>query len=317
MLDTATDQVPPAAIVAERLGELAARAGWPALAPDSVVAGERRALLGTLSADGAHVIRVGLHEDGLLVAGRHDALDGLALLACAEHLLGVRLRSAARGVGERVGAGRRALIERAWEVAARPPARVAPASLPLTAAVQDAFARTTLDATPRTADLVLAGARAVARWNADHGTSARRVCVAVGVSTVGGDTADLADRSGFLRLRDVERLEPDDVRAALASAPLQPGAGAARRPSALLGAVVRLAAPRLGSTLLVSHIGSIEADSAVSSQDLYPLSGGGSGLSLGAVTIRGLTTVTLRARGRTHDDQGLEQLLALVVDAIG
>ena len=45
----------------------------------------------------------------------------------------------------------------------------------------------------------------------------------------------------------------------------------------------------------------------------YPVAGGGSGMSLGAVTISGQTTVTLRARGRQHDPVGLEQLLSTIV----
>jgi hypothetical protein len=183
----------------------------------------------------------------------------------------------------------------------------------------DVFAATTVPGTPRTADLVSAGSRAVIRWNRDHARPARRISVAVGVSTVGGVSDDLADRSGFLRLNNVEKMTASEVRDSLAHAPLQPGGGGTRRPpvvAAATGLALRLAAPRLGSTLLVSHLGVLEAPASAHDPAFYPVTGGGSGLSLGAASLRDRTTLTLRARASQHDDEGLQALLALVVEAL-
>jgi len=102
---------------------------------------------------------------------------------------------------------------------------------------------------------------------------------------------------------------------------LQPGAGAGagsggRILSGAARAALRLAAPRLGSTLLVSHLGALDAPSSVENASFYPVSGGGSGLALGAATLHGSTTITLRGRAGQHDGEGLQELLALVVGAL-
>ena len=195
----------------------------------------------------------------MVLAARHDALDGLAMLTAAGRLLGCDLRSSARGVGTGRAGATGAMVARGWEVVARPPARVAPSGDP---APGDSFALTCVAAAPRTADLVRAGARAVVAWNRAHRAPAQRVTVAVGVSTVGATSPALADRSAFLRLRGVEELELDDIRDLLARAPVQPGgSGGAMSPvvAAVANIAVRLVAPRLGSTLLVSHLGAVEA----------------------------------------------------------
>ncbi len=300
------------------LTDLAARAGWPVPSPAAVTHADPRGLLTTLAADGTEPVRVAVHDTGLVVAARHDALDGLAMLVVAGGLLGCDLRSRARGVGiDRPGAGG-AVLTRAWEVAAQPPARVAASAA--SGAPGDSFAATVVEHAPRTADLVSAGARAVVRWNQRHRVRTRRVSVAVGVSTVGGSSRDLSDHSGFLRLRDVEDLDVAEVRERLAHAPLQPGGGDSPGTGAigmLARAAVRLAAPRLGSTLLVSHLGEVTAPEEIRTLAFYPVTGGGSGLSLGAATVHGRTTLTLRGRAAQHDDEGLQGLLALVVEELG
>jgi hypothetical protein len=114
-------------------------------------------------------------------------------------------------------------------------------------------------------------------------------------------------------------MSAEQVRTALAAAPVQPGGGSGRRGpmGRALGAAARLAAPRLGSTLLVSHLGTVTADDRLTGAAFYPVTGGGSGLSLGAATVRGTTTLTLRARAAQHDDDALQQLLERVVAQLG
>ncbi|WP_457111147.1 hypothetical protein [Marmoricola sp. URHA0025 HA25] len=300
----------------EGLEDLARTAGWSAPSSSAVVAGGRRELLGELAAGGSQVARVGVHDAGMVLAARHNALDGLAMLTATGRLLGCDLRSSARGVGADRPRAVGTAAARGWEVTVRPQARVAASGEP---APGDSFAVIRVDGTPRTADLVRAGARAVVAWNRAHRVPARRVTVAVGVSTVGATSGALADRSAFLRLRNVEGLELDEIRDLLAHAPLQPG-GSERAGSAIVTAVaktgVRILAGRLGSTLLVSHLGQVEAPAEVDELAFYPVTGGGSGLSLGAVTLRDRTTLTFRARASRHDDEGLRQLLALVVEEL-
>jgi hypothetical protein len=242
------------------------------------------------------------------------------MLTALDRVLGEEVRSSVRGVESagRTSPPAGALLARAWEIALRPPARVARSSA--SAVPGDSFAAATVDAMVRTADLVHSGARAISTWNRRHSARTRRVSVAVGVSTAGGVRVDLADRSAFLRLQAVERMTLAEVRHHLAHAPLQLGGFVAAPPRGLAAAArlgLRMAAPRLGSTLLVSHLGTIQAPDQVDALSFYPVTGGGSGLSLGAATLHGRTTITLRARGSQHDDEGLQGLLALVVEELG
>lgn len=318
LLDLGWTDPPGTETLARRLDDLAREAGWAAPRPGAVLPGARSALVRALASGSLEALRVGRYDDGVVLAARHDALDGLAMLTAGRRLLG-EVRSLARGLPASTKApGAGALLRRAWEVAARPPARVVAARTTTTSGPTsgDVFASTEVDTAPRTADLVLAGARAVADWNREHGRPARRTSVAVGASRVGGTADDLRDASAFLRLTDVDRMGAEEVRAALAQAPVQPGGSAAAAngiAGRLVGAGVRIAAPRLGSTLLVSHLGTLTADDALRGAAFYPVTGGGSGLSLGAATLRGSTTLTLRARAATHDDDALQHLLERVV----
>lgn len=306
--------VPVPADLSVRLDSLYDDAGWTGPAP-SPLEGARHELLGRLAADGSRELAVGTHSTGLVLAARHDALDGLGMLTAAAHLVAGPLASGARGLPADRSGGRGELVRRAWEVGVRPSARVAPATA--APAPGDVFARTVVAGSPRTAHLVHAGARAVSAWNRAHGKRSTRISVAVGASRVGGASAALADQSAFLRLRDVERLDLDGVRAALASAPVQTGGGGGSPLAGIASAALRLAAPRLGSTLLVSHLGEVDTGGRDLAPAFYPVTGGGSGLSLGAATVAGRTVLTLRARARTHDDDGLQHLLETVVDELG
>ena len=63
--------------------------------------------------------------------------------------------------------------------------------------------------------------------------------------------------------------------------------------------------------MLVSHLGRVEA-TGLTALAFYPLAGNGSGLSVGAATVRDTTTITLRARGARHGATELEHLLDAV-----
>ena len=74
-------------------------------------------------------------------------------------------------------------------------------------------------------------------------------------------------------------------------------------------------APRLGATLLVSHLGDVTT-SAAGALAFYPVTAGGTGLSLGAVGHGGSTVLTLRGRASRWDAASLEALLGSVVDLV-
>jgi len=254
-------------------------------------------------------------DDGLVLRAAHSMVDGLRLLGALGQLLDVPVSTSVRG---RAGAGSlpltSALVSRLADVLVRPHAPVAPSRAGKERPGYDVTVSRLVPAEIHTADLVTAGARAVVAWNRRHGKRTHRVSVSVGVASR-SDLLPLGDFSGFLRLRDVERLGVDDVRRALVDAPLQPGGGDITARSGMLVSALRvagrLAAPRLGSTLLVSHLGRAQLP-GVDGLEFYPVSGGGSGLSLGAVIEPAGTRLTLRARGSAHSQAGLSELLGLL-----
>ncbi|MBS45752.1 MAG: hypothetical protein CMH83_21780 [Nocardioides sp.] len=147
--------------------------------------------------------------------------------------------------------------------------------------------------------------------NAALGGRTERLALAVGLSRTGPRPDEpVADRSALLRLTDAERLDAEYLAAALRTAPTQapPPPGGGR----LAVALARRLAPRLGSTVLVSHLGRVSAP-AYDRIAFAPVTLGGSGLSLGAVTLDERTVLTARARGTSWDDDGLERVLEAVV----
>lgn len=299
------------------LAALYAAQGWAGVG--SVVTGDDvealRRSLGEVPGAG---LVVGLAGPTIVVSAHHSRVDGLGLLAVLTALTGGLVSSSARGVADRPsGSGFVGTVgRRLLEVAAAPPARIA-GSQRSTHARGDVYLATDVPGEHRTSDLVHAAAGAVVAHNGARRT--RHVAIAVGVSRAGGDQTQIADRSALLRLRDVERLDRQDVRAALAVAPTQHLGGTSAGSGG--GAVMRLGlkalAPRLGSTLLVSHLGTVSAP-GVDHLAFHPVTAGGTGLSLGAVTLGQVgpvgasTTITLRGRGRSWTRDGLEHLLEAI-----
>ena len=321
ILLTADVAPPPMDILRERLGALAVRQGWSGGVSGAVVEGDRPDLLRRLAAREEHTmpVAVGRWPEGVVVGAHHAYVDGLGLLTVLGELCATSVTSRAVGVDEgRANASvARTLARRLAEVAVHPPAGVAGDGDGTDRG--DVFARATVEGQVRTAALVGAGAGAVADTNRARGRRGDRVAVAVGVSRAGGTRTEVADDSGFLRLTDVERLSAAELEAAIGRAPLQFGGSAqgavARATSGLIRTGARLLARRLGSTLLVSHLGTIEAD-GLDALTFHPLIGGGSGVALGAATQGGRTVLTLRARGAAHITDDLERLLAAIADRL-
>jgi hypothetical protein len=261
-----------------------------------------------LTAPDPEPVLVGVAGNDLVISAHHSAVDGLGLLRILEQRGYGPVASSARGVGDRpaghgyVGTVARRLAEAAF----RPPARVTPQpSGPPTSG--DAMAEIELPGSYRTAAIVHAAAAAVTALGAGP-----HVAIAVGATRGPAPDSVIEDRSVLLRLRDVERLDLPAIERALREAPVErPPVTRAGAVDRLAGRAMRLLARRLGSTLLVSHLGEVTAPH-VDRLAFHPVTAGGSGLSLGAVGHRGRTVLTLRGRAADWDADGLERMLEAV-----
>lgn len=302
------------------LARLVQDQGWPGATDRPLHLGTTEELVRQFATirDDECPVTLGLDVTTLVIRAHHRYLDGAGLLALLQVLTGAEISSSARGVGERrAGSGLRTTALRLAELALAPPARVHPSVNAPNA--HDTFAIRSVVGNPRTAELVHAGAAAIDRWNAAHGHSSRRIAVAVGVSRTGGADLSIGENSGWLRIRNVEQMSADDVARAVSSAPLVTTPTGVRRSrptrDRMVSTGLRVLAPRLGSTLLVSHLGRV-AVPGVEDLAFFPVTGGGSGMSLGAVAHGDRTVLTLRARGRQHDTAGLETILTALVENV-
>jgi hypothetical protein len=273
----------------------------------------------------ARVLLSGGSPPRLCVAAHHAALDGLGLVALLSLALGVDVRSATRGVGAPAlrRAGWAHVARRAGEAVLAPPVRIAPDPAPSPGAAPaagDHLVRAGLDPTPdgmavATGELIAAAAGAVRAWNRDRGAPSRRIVVAVGASRRPGSDSGLTEHSTWLRLRVPPGATTEAVRAMLASASPEPLAPRAMtRPT--VGRLALLAAERTGSTLLVSNLGRLQPAGPVTAAALYPSAHGRSGISIGAVTVAGATTLTVRARRRDFGRPAAAAFLDLVAGGL-
>jgi hypothetical protein len=246
--------------------------------------------------DGRPLIRVAREPRGLVLAAHHSALDGLGLVALLGLALDRPVRSGARGLP---GAGESRV---SWPVSAIrlgralvvPPDRVAPDGGERRRGdhLLQADATSWPGGTP---DLVAAVAEAVAAWNAAHLTTSRRTEIAVGASRRRGDAPTLADESAYLRL-SLPVWAPEVVRAALREAVPEPRLAIWEPAAMAVWPLARAASRRLGSTALVSNLGTISGPAALQRISFWPVAHGRSGVAVGAATVGERTTITLRAR---------------------
>lgn len=248
---------------------------------------------------------LGLCGDQLIVSAFHAYVDGLGLLEVLARLTDGSVATDARGVGERPTESG-GTSGRLREVATAPPALLAPPRRP-DRTPGDAFAVARVPGSFRTSDLVHAAARAVVAHNDDAGRRTRHLTIAVGAGRP-APGEPLTNRSELIRLRDLEGMSREEVRERVRSAPLSPAGGSGAGGGATVALALRALAPRLGATLLVSHLGTVTTDVA-SDLVFHPVTAGGTGLSLGAVTQDGTTALGLRGRARTWRDGDLAVLL--------
>ncbi|MQW76406.1 hypothetical protein GHK92_11005 [Nocardioides sp. dk4132] len=302
----------------ERLQDLVSRHGWPDERPPArQVAMERAddvdALRARLAEEDGTPVVVGMAGQHLVVSAHHAWVDGLGLLDVLAEVTGTDVSSGARGVSGRPRAGGflGAAVRRLGEVAFTPPARLAlPGVAP---AGGDAFAVASVPGHHGTARLVHAASAGLVHHNRAAGRRTRHVAIAIGAArreeTAPGTPRRIADRSELLRLRGVEDLDLAAIERLVREAPTQPpveaGGSAGGR---VVETALRVLAPRLGSSLLVSHLGQVQAP-GVDDLAFHPVTAGGTGLSLGAVGIGERTVLGLRGRRSEWDDASLTALL--------
>lgn len=311
LLTATLPQPPQLEVVSERLAALGADQGWPS--PLVRSGGSAAAVAGDLVAPDPAPLLAGIAGHDLVLSAHHGSVDGLGLLRVLEQVTRTPVTSSARGVGDRPAAHGYAgtVARRLAEAAFRPPARV-PEEPPQRPGDGDVMVELEVAGSVRTAALVHAAARAVV----DHG-AVRRVAVAVGATRDPAQGAVIEDRSALLRLRDVEQLDLAGVERALRTTPVErPPVAPVRRPwtpalERVTATGMRVLARRLGSTLLVSHLGEVTAPH-VDRLVFHPVTAGGTGISLGAVGHHGRTVLTLRARAALWHADGLERLLEAV-----
>ena len=315
LLTAAMAEPPDAGVVLDRLDELFTRQKWGGAAEvrrDDDVAGLRSRLT-----EATTPVVVGVAGDSVVVSAHHAWVDGLGLLTVLSEVVGSPVASLVRGVADRPMRGglARAAGRRLVEALLRPPAGISSASA--SGGGGDVFAELTVPGSWRTAALVHAAAQGVVRHNRGAGRRTGHLAVAVGAGRPGSEDERIADRSALLRLTDLEDRSLQEIEELLRAAPLEPPPTANGRTGArALRGGMKLLSRRLGSTLLVSHLGEVRAE-GVTGLAFHPVTAGGSGVSLGAVTLRDSTTLTLRARAARWDTAGLHRLLSAIAEELG
>ena len=310
LLSSVPRQLLSAETVAEHQRVLHETQGWPA--PPPVVTGEAAAVLREVAEVRDVPLVLGVSGAQLVVSAFHAYVDGLGLLEILAALTGQPVTSSARGVGDRRADGGGA-VDRLREVALAPPASVA---LPtIIAAEGDAFAALSVEGRVLTTDLVHAAVAAIVDRNTSRGRPSDHVAIAVGAGRPATPGERLANRSELIRLRDLELLSLSEIETALRAAPLDTAGGSGAAGGRLARYAQKALASRLGSTLLVSHLGEVTT-TAASVPTFYPVTAGGTGLSLGAVGHDGTTVLTLRGRAAQWDGSSLGALLTQVAERL-
>jgi hypothetical protein len=313
---------PPRDVLAARLAALCRDQGWDA-PPEPLVAGSPSALRALLATEHASPVLIGTVGHSVVISAHHSRADGIGLLQVLGALAATPVSAPARGVGDRptTGGVARTAAHRLAEAVFRPQSRLTTSTR--STGRPDDMVEARVPGQWRTADVVHAAARGAAAFQTSRGRSARRITISVGAARP-SPSDRIADRTALLRLRDVERLTRAQVAELLRTAPVQtpPVVDVSPRLGRVADHVVatgmRLLRPCLGSTLLVSHLGGVVSP-GTELLALHPVTAGGSGVSVGSISLadRDETVISLRARAadRTPAD-GLERLLEAIVQEL-
>lgn len=307
-------------VLAARLATLCRDQGWdPPPAP--LEADSTAALRARLSTEHDAPVLLGTAGRGLVISAHHSRADGIGLLRVLGTLTTTQVSAPARGIGDRptTGSVTRTAATRLVEAVVRPQSRLSLGSA-RPSGPADTMVEARVPGQWRTADVVRAAARGAVTFQSARGRTGRRITISVGAARPSASDR-IADRTALLRLRDVERLDRAQIVDLLRTAPVQtppvlavdPRLGRVADQAVATG--MRLLRPCLGSTLLVSHLGGVVAP-GTERLVLHPVTAGGSGVSLGSVSIADSdeTMLSLRARpGHAGTADGLERLLEAIV----
>jgi hypothetical protein len=255
----------------------------------------------------------------LAVAAHHAVLDGLGLVSLLSVALGAEQHTDARGLPPERPARRGFVasgLTRLGEAMIRPPAKVAPEGGRPSSGGDWLLTRPLARRPPGAAALSAAVVRTIAEWNAARSERSDRIVLAFGASLRPGSEPGLEDRSVFLRLA----VGADEDQAALAEAiraapherPDPPAL--VRRMSPVLRPLVRLVAPRLGSTAFLSSLGRVSGASIVRAIQFFPVAHGLSGVSVGMGGVEETSVLTVRCPRRRFSEDGSAALAAAIAD---
>jgi hypothetical protein len=322
-LDATVDAAPAPDVVWERVA-----AAWPDEAPmgppppvDAVPADgydERMHLIAnTPLRRGDALCRILVGPGRITALAHHSVLDGLGLIGVLSAAVDEPLGSTARGLGgaasPRGGVGYQ--VRRLLEAVARPPARIAPDRHEPPDGDHFVGGRMppfSLD----TADLIAATASSVADWNRRTVGRVGRVVVAVGASSAHADRATIGLNAAWLRF-EVTDPSPEAIRRRLAAIAPEPRVSSRALDTAPGAALARSLSRRTGSTVLVSNLARLKPAGSVRSAAFYPQAHGRSGVSVGCVTTRDATVITLRARRSDYSLQAAVWLSRMIARRLG
>jgi hypothetical protein len=251
--------------------------------------------------DADPLLRASLSDDGLtlVLAAHHGAVDGLGLLGAAAAITGLDLGSSARGIEREAqpeGFVRRVLA-RVGEVVLHPPRRVALQGRGSASRGDVLLARPVDVARPGSAALVAGVVTAVRGWNAERNAATAPLMVAMGLSRRPGTPPAPPDRdTAFVRLDASGVTDVASAAAVIAATPPEP-AYPETDGKGFGPLLARLAANRLGATVLVSNLGAV-ADPGVAAVRFWPVPTGPSGVAVGLASSSAGTILTVRVRRR-------------------
>lgn len=296
-LDISDVALPERGDLMERVERLRARHALLGRSPEIVECRAETALdtyLRQPFADEDPLLRIAIDSGRRMVlAAHHGAVDGLGLLAVAGTLLGVDVRTGAKGIGSRSSRAGfvRSSLARVGEAIVRPPLRLATGG-PAVEGQQRAVAELA-SLRVDTATLTHAVAKAVADWNGDHGASNRRLVIALGISRRAGSELRPDRSTAYARVRIAPELSRTDVRKVVDA--LEPEPDFPVTSASGVGTLAtRVLRSRLGSTGLASNLGRVQGVAGPTKIAFYPAVAGPRALAVGLVSTDAATTVTVR-----------------------
>lgn len=262
------------------------------------------------------LLRVGVGASGrvLLVAAHHGAMDGLGLVGAAGRLGGLSLDSNARGVASDADATNFwiASVRRLVEALVRPPQRLWAARARRGAG--DVLSSRTLGSVAGgSSGLLLAVTRGIRAWNSAAPRRARRgrLIVAMGLSRRPGTPMAPPDRdTAYVRLDAHHLRDLTDARETLEQTRPEP-AFPQTEGLGIGPLVTRVLSNRLGSTVLASNLGLIEAP-GLAALEFWPVPTGPAGVAVGLASSSTRSVLTVRGRRPWFDQDAIDRLATVV-----